>query len=632
MIQGKPLSQRELKKLLGEVLPSSVSIESNKESNSASHPATANDSSKVVGHEVNNTHDLKDKEGETINNEMRDSDYAGDYEELTESRLEETYRCLNFQHPAQLAAFYSKHINAAVDGVSLHAWQVEVSEQFGAVKPTQQHPHKFCLCACNGSGKDAFVIAPFVAWFALTKIKSRCIITSSSGAQLSSQTESYIKAICQSINEFHGEEIFRIRQRYIRCQLSGSEIRLFATDEEGKAEGYHPMEPNTEMAIIINEAKSVAPEIFRALRRCTGYNYWIEVSTPGAPHGDFFKHFSRWQHKRHVSTFDCPHLSAEEREEDKAEFGEHSSIYRSKHLALFTSEEGETVIPVELVDRCREFSKRGLIRRQHPEWPDRVGIDLAAGGAENTIVITKGNCIRKKLYFRERDTIITAQRINQFLLDALISKESENIFADDGGIGRAIIDMLVNMGWRIARQNNQSAASDKKAYSNKGAQNWFRAKRLIESNIWLFDPALDDDSYTNETNGLYAQLSNRYYKQQETQGKIALESKGEAIANGRPSPDRADAFVLSLTGLSVSDFTGTADDETKDNAKQLKYRKGFKTTDEIVAWHEEEVYKQYAGAPMNGDGAGFDGKSHGSLNSLLNKMRPKMVPKQFSNN
>lgn len=658
MIEGRPLSKKELAALLGE--SKSISANSTKSPNPQSEASGLQkslcDSTNGIRKEenVSETSDEKSLQDKFPNDVHRcarpyqsasnhksskdeesalSSDYAGDYEERDARPMRtDGYQKLEIPNPAVLVAFYNKAINE--QQVHLYPWQVATGEDFGAVTPTQQNPHKFALCASNGSGKDLFVIAPFAVWFALSKIKSRVIVTSSSGTQLTSQTEAYIRSLAQSVNEHHGEEIFRIRQRYIRCNLSGSEIRLFATDEEGKAEGYHPMEPGAEMAIIINEAKSVAPEIFRALRRCTGYNYWLEVSSPGSPGGDFYKHFTGWAHKKRVTSYDCLHISRSEIEADRLEFGEHSAIFRSMHLALFTSLEGDCVIPIEVVNRCIQLAKEGKIKKLHQEWPDRVGIDLAAGGAENSIVITKGNWIRKKLYFREKDTTITAKRINDFLISCSIPKDCELIFADDGGVGHAIIDMLINepYGWKIARQNNQSAATDKKRFSNKGAQNWYRAKRLIDECVWFFDPTAEDiDSFTNESNGLYTQLSNRYYKQQETQGKIALESKGEAIANGRPSPDRADGFILSLTGLSVTDFFGENDKMLQGKNKPLRERNGMRTLEEVEDWNEKQTFDIYEGqSVMNGDGVSYSHKANGSVNSILNRKKGNF--KQYSNN
>src|SRR5690606_11698247 len=100
--------------------------------------------------------------------------------------------------------------------------------------------------------------------------------------------------------------------------------------------------------------------------------------------------------------------------------------------------------------------------------------------------------------------------------------------------------MLVRRGWHINRVLNQSAAINKKNYGNKGAENWYRVKRIFEEGF--FD-VRSVSSITQE------QLYNRRYKQALTGQRIFLESKKEAKANGRPSPDRADALILCFTGL-----------------------------------------------------------------------------------
>jgi hypothetical protein len=53
---------------------------------------------------------------------------------------------------------------------------------------------------------------------------------------------------------------------------------------------------------------------------------------------------------------------------------------------------------------------------------------------------------------------------------------------------------------------------------------------------------------------LREQLTSRHYKKSNSGGRIFLEPKPDAKADGRPSPDRADALVLSYTGLIITDF------------------------------------------------------------------------------
>lgn len=511
--------------------------------------------------------------------------YPGDLNNDSRPSENSQYKTLEFADCSQLVSFFDKDLRDGTvlpDGsrASLHPWQVEVAEDLAFAKPNQQHPHKFCLCAANGSGKDKYVIAPFCIWFALTKVRSRTIITSSSGVQLSSQTESYIKDLAEKVNTYFNEEVFKIRQRYIYCNWSGSEIRLFATDEKGKAEGYHPWDLTSEMAIIVNEGKTVTDEIHNALRRCTGYNYWLEVSTPGEPLGFFYNAFTSWKFTRHVTSYDCPHLSKDELEADKIELGEESAHFRSKHLALFTSLGGETIIPAELINKIVKSPPSNVYKLKRGK---SIGIDIAAGGDENAICIVEGNKCLKEYSFREADTTITTQRIIHILEENNIPKDYAHIYCDHGGISKGVADQLREKKWNINGIHNQwPALGDKKQYGNRGAENWYRVKRLFEELVF-------DASTLGVTTR--KQLASRHYKQGLVGSRILLERKKDAKAHGRLSPDRADAFILSLTGLTIEDFLKA---EKSPNTIVLKVENSFTPSPrQVFATNKEELEERY---------------------------------------
>lgn len=500
--------------------------------------------------------------------------YAGDFYDNS-GPLENTgYRCLEFPNPAVMIAFYNEDFQYG--RMKFHKWQAEDLIELAEANKTATsiHPYKKVLLTCNGSGKDFIVIAGFAIWFALCKIRSRTIITSSSGVQLTAQTENHIRDLALLINAKHGCEIFRIRQRYIKCLLSGSEIRLFATDEKGKAEGYHPWGTG-EMCIIVNEGKTVTDDIHSALKRCTGFNYWLEVSSAGEPSGFFYNAATTWKNVRRVTAYDCPHISPEEIEADKIELGEHSPLFRSIYLALFTSLSGTTIIPESLIREILELAKVGGI----PDFPSlrkQVGIDLAAGGDENCVTITQGSKCLEETCFVEPNTEITALRIDSILTRAKIPKDYRYIFSDDGGVGRAIIDKLVAMGWNINRILNQWTAINNKVYGNRGAEGWYRVSRILEEHCF------DVSTLSEKTR---KQLFTRQFKQKLGGGKLYLESKQEAKSHGRPSPDRADALILSFSGLTLDDYLNANKVEVKD--KRPKNR--FQTSDEVYEHYEDTV-------------------------------------------
>ena len=515
-----------------------------------------------------------------------EGDYRASQEEAQPLNSESGYTvCSIFKTPAHLVSVIKEPLRTGQE--TLHEWQkeqlVELAESFQWA--TAKKAYKLALCAANGSGKDYFVIAPLVIWAALSQKRCLVLITSSSGTQLTAQTENHIATLAREFNEYAcsvglcptGQKVFHVRQRYIRCNLSGSEVRMFATDEAGRAEGYHPLEPGAKMLIIVNEAKTVSEEIFEALTRCTGFSHWLNVSTPGEPKGSFYDSFLNWQCTRHVTTYDCPHLPEEQREEDRRKYGEHSPLYRSKHLALFTSYGGTCIIPLESVN--------GLLL-EPPELssslPERIGIDLAAGGDENCMTRVKGLRLLEEFYFHETDTTRTADTLERKLIEWGISRDCEQLSADDGGVGHAIIDMLVRRGWKIRRVLNQSPAWDKKKFGNRGAELWFLVKRIFEEH--LFDPS-----------GLSAktrtQLTTRQYKKTAVSDRIFLESKKEAKAHGRPSPDRADAFVLTFNGFSLDDVMNSVRSvtETASTGAPARIKTILRNEEEIAEYYDREV-------------------------------------------
>lgn len=456
----------------------------------------------------------------------------------------------------ELMAAYNPNLLKGVD--TFNPWQVEVDEFVSKFSASAKHPLKFCLCAANGSGKDSFFVAPFAVWKVLSRIKATVVITSSSGPQLTNQTERYIRNLCEAINAYWQNKIFKVNQRHIKCLLTGSEIILFATDEAGRAEGYHPLESGRELVLIANECKSVKDEIFAALGRCTGYTHYIMVSSPGEPKGDFYWAFTHWPNSRRVTSKECHNLNDDDRKQDEEKFGASSAYYRSKHLALFTTVGGTVVINEDVYEKCKSMCQTWVGK----DWPKRVGIDLAAGGDETVISIWQGNRQIYQYAFIEKDTTTTADIIVRELRGQGLTETHEYIKADDGGVGRGVIDQLKRRGWvNIRRIMNQTPAFNKREFGNKGAEMWFNLARLMQEGLIMLE-GLDSK--------LKSQLVARHYKQ--TTGgnnRTYLQDKKEAKAHGHPSPDRADAMTLALEDVKVQDFLDCKTEDGKTLREQI---------------------------------------------------------------
>lgn len=435
---------------------------------------------------------------------------------------------------------------------------------------TDTNPLKLVLSAANGSGKDMIIIAAFAVWFALTGVRNRVIITSSSFEQTKFQTEVHIRELVLRVNKKFGKLFHFTQFHYIVPEL-GSEIKLFATDEPGRAEGYHPY-PGGKMALIMNEAKSIREDLFDALSRCTGYSHWLEISSPGVKRGHMYRSAGMGIpypsvvqlglfYFRKVTAYECPHIPVSHIKAMIYEKGENSPWVRSSIFAEFSDYNEPVAIPEYTWDTCRDNPPA------ESGSDIGIGLDLAAGGDENTIFVRKGNRLIFHFCFRQEDTTITADVIDKQLSGF---KNVDYIFrADDGGVGHAIIDMLVRLGWRIRRTNNQSPSYNKREFLNLGAEMYFRVKRLCERKDIIIPGAKRPDGsyYYKDVEKLKEQLTTRRYKGEEsTQGKFALESKSEARASGLHSPDRGDGFVLCF-----STYKPGAIENKKENSGPKQY-------------------------------------------------------------
>src|SRR3990167_10321996 len=407
-----------------------------------------------------NPEELFDSEEVIKENAASDEQLASDEQALRilsgEIKPWKDHLPLQFSSPIELLTFFSENIRDK--HIKLHDWQKEVGEFLALPHWKKESPLRFYLRAANGSGKDAYVLAAHAVWFCGCKIRSRWVCTSSSYRQISTQTEPYIKQLCQEINDFYEGEVFIIRKQHIVCTLTGSEILLYVSDDPDNIEGYHPFPdyPQAELAVVINEAKSIQDSVFHALRRCTGFSIWLEVSSPGKAFGHFYEKVTTardWEEgykvgcgfTRKVTAYDCSHVCVSEIEEARLDLP--PWLFASIYLAEFSSVDEEVLIPIELLTKVM---KQQIQKVSFGEL--RAGFDFAAGGDENGAYLIDGNYIKDKLFFKEIDTTVSAHRfyskIMQWKQQGLKEK---NCFGDDGGVGRGILDQIAEKDWRINR-------------------------------------------------------------------------------------------------------------------------------------------------------------------------------------
>ena len=109
----------------------------------------------------------------------------------------------------------------------------------------------------------------------------------------------------------------------------------------------------------------------------------------------------------------------------------------------------------------------------------------------------------------------------------------ENIFIDATGIGAGVYDRFRETGWNVRGINMAEAAVNKEKYINIRAEAYFRLREWIKKGGTL---KKDTD---------FLQLNDIKYKMR-SNGKLKIIDKDTLRRNGIPSPDVADALMLTF--------------------------------------------------------------------------------------
>jgi hypothetical protein len=465
-----------------------------------------------------------------------------------------------FANPAVLLAFYDPLFWSGEH--KIYDWQIRIQQDFADKLPGKAT--HIAVAAANGSGKSKYLIGPAAVWTSLFQ-EALAVITSSSQAQLDGQTFLQINKIANHINKYHGVELFDCKYQFLEFKPTKSLIRGRVTNETGKLEGFHPLEPGRDFSIFVDEAKTIPEDMYDALLRWTGYNRRMDVSSTGPPFGTFYRNFvsGKWKSYR-IQAKDCPHITQEEIDRVIAACGEKSPVVQSSIYSIFSDFfDGSLMLSYESVARCIRMGKEGAIPwRQEPE--NRCGLDPSGGGDEMILSVWNGN---KQLAIEpidSNDHTIAADKIIERLRFWKLNNPKLRK-SDGGGNAKGLLDILNRKGWPFIRVFNQVPPVNSvvaKSYANRGTELWYKFAHLVQDCRLIL---IDDSTQTN-------QLSNRHLKRQVSSNKMMLEPKPEARANGHPSPDRADAAVLAEDGYVA--------EEDKPKVEETK-RKSM-TVDELI--------------------------------------------------
>jgi len=219
-------------------------------------------------------------------------------------------------------------------------------------------------------------------------------------------------------------------------------------------------------------------------------------------------------------------------EERATRWGTQSPLYKSKVLAEFPDITDDTVFTPNMLTMAITNDRS----RHAVDEIGRYGFDIARLGADESVVYhNRAGYVRSVARWSKLDTMETVGRYRRLNPDPTTATSPPAVI-DVNGLGAGVYDRLRELGYKVVPFNGGERAYNPDKYKNRRAEAYWEARTLFEEGL-LDIEELDED--------LQAELLEVHFKVDST-GRTQIESKDDITQRLGRSPDRADAFIMSL--------------------------------------------------------------------------------------
>jgi len=421
----------------------------------------------------------------------------------------------------------------------LEQWQDKFLREFyqdpsGAETESPRHSVR----AGHGVGKGT-TIGILALWFPLTHYDSKAVLTANSQDQLRDNNWPEIRKQAQYL------------PHELRAQLQIDEERLFVkaspemafvvrrTASKGNPEALQGVHAKF-VLYLVDEASGIDDIVFEVAQGSMSTHGAAAClfSNPTKSSGFFFDTHHKLRNRWRCHVVNCEDVPrARGHIEDViAAYGRGSNKYRVRVQGEFPTADDDTVISLELVLAAR---KREVQRRDvRPVW----GVDVARFGDDSSALAKRqGNILLEPVKeWMGKDTM---QLVGLLVHEWQITPEEmrpQSINVDVIGIGAGVVDRLRELAMPVQGINVAEAASIDDRFMRLRDEGWWKAREWFEAR----------DCFIPDDEKLVAELTAPTYDMH-SNGKVVVEPKKEMKKRGLPSPNKADAFIMSLLTTDV---------------------------------------------------------------------------------
>jgi hypothetical protein len=419
-------------------------------------------------------------------------------------------------------------------GAEPDPWQVE------ALRAMAQGHTRIAIRSGHGVGKSCMA-AWTICWFANTRAPFKCAVTAPSAPQLFDvlvpETHKWFNKLPEG-----WRTLWDITTDHIRLK---SDPECFITARTSRADQPEAMAGlhSANILLVADEASGIDEAVYEAASGAMSSAGAITllIGNPTRNTGMFWRVHTlerdRW-HCMTVSSAASKRVTPDYVDEMARRYGENSNAYKIRVLGQFPSADDDSFIAAELVDSA--------MNRDVPldaTAPELWGLDCARFGNDASCLIKRKGYVVTEMPRRWRgfDTMAVAGAVKAEY--DMAGSKPKLIVIDSIGVGAGVVDRLHEQGLPILGINVGEQPSNKQHFMRLRDDLWHRLREWLQTRRVKLprDDQLRDDLVAPK----YAFTSD---------GKLKIEDKQSMRTRGLPSPDAADALMLTLAehGIMVS--------------------------------------------------------------------------------
>ncbi|MBK8772246.1 MAG: terminase [Rhizobiales bacterium] len=386
----------------------------------------------------------------------------------------------------------------------------------------------------HGIGKSA-AIGMLCNWALSTCDDCKVMVTANTEAQLRTKTSPEVgkwSRLSLTANWFDVESTSISSKDSVHRKTWRADFIPWSENNTEAFAGLH--NKGKRIVLIFDEASAIADKVWEvaegALTDESTEIIWIAFGNPTRNTGRFRECARRLKHRWQFRQIDSRQVEGTNKEQIAKwvqDYGEDSDFVKVRVRGMFPSASSRQFISE--VDVSAAYGKE-LQLHQFDFAPKILTVDPAWEGDDEFVI-----GLRQGLVFRILHRM--AKNDNDLIAAALIARYEDEEKADavfiDAGFGTGIVSAGQGMGrtwllvWFASASANQGCLN-KRAEMWQAARDWLKAGGCIPD-----DPVLRDELMAPEV-------------VPRVDGKVQIEAKKDMKARGIPSPNRADALVLSF--------------------------------------------------------------------------------------